>query len=54
MEYPNASTLIGAALSTGMATMGELSTVLSTEDAYTLVEITAVNAYNSRPPDKGG
>lgn len=50
MDYPNASTLIGAALSTGLATLGELSTVLGTEDAYDLIEIAAVNAYNSRPP----
>jgi hypothetical protein len=51
MEYPNASSLIAAALSTGMTTMGELSTVLSIEDVYLMIEISAVNGYNSRPPE---
>ena len=51
MEYPNASTIIGAALSTGHTTMGELSSVLSLEDAYMIVEIASVDAYNRRPPE---
>ena len=49
MDYPNASSVIAAALSTGMTTMGELSTVLSIEDAYLLIEVSAINNYNSRP-----
>ena len=53
MDYPNASMIIGAALSTGHTTMGELSTVLSLEDAYMVVEIAAVDAYNRRPPETG-
>ena len=44
MDYPNASTIIGAALSTGHTTMGELSSILSLEDAYTIVEIAAVDS----------
>jgi len=51
MDYPNASTIIGAALSTGHTTMGELSSILSLEDAYMVVEIAAVDAYNRRPPE---
>jgi len=33
--------------------MGELSTVLSLEDAYLIVEVAAVDAYNNRPPERG-
>jgi hypothetical protein len=51
IEYPNASDLIGMALATGMTTMGELSTILSIEDAYLMIEIAAINNYNNRPPD---
>jgi hypothetical protein len=51
MDYPNASSVIAAALSTGMTTMGELSTVLSIEDCYLMIEVSAVNNYNSRPPE---
>jgi hypothetical protein len=36
-------------VSTRLATLAELSTVLSLEDAYLLLEIAAVDAYNSRP-----
>jgi hypothetical protein len=32
-----------------MATMTDLSTVLSLEDVYLLLDIAAVDAYNSRP-----
>jgi hypothetical protein len=32
--------------------MTELSTTLSIEDVYLLLEIAAVDGYNNRPPDK--
>jgi hypothetical protein len=32
--------------------MTDLSTVLSLEDVYLILEIAAVDAYNNRPPDK--
>jgi hypothetical protein len=43
--------LIGAVLASGMATMSELGTTLSTEDVYDLIEVAAVHNYNSRPRD---
>lgn len=49
MSYPNVNPMIGAVLSAKMATLAELSTVLSTEDVYTMCEILAVDNYNSRP-----
>ena len=52
MDYPNASSVIAAALSTGMTTMGELSTVLSIEDCYLMIEVSAINNYNSRPVER--
>ena len=49
LKYPNISPAIGAVISSRLATLVELSTVLSTEDVYLLVEIIAVDRYNSRP-----
>lgn len=40
---------MGPIISSGLATMAELSTVLSLEDAYLLLELIAIDAYNSRP-----
>jgi hypothetical protein len=41
--------VIGAAVSTGLATLHELDTVYSVEDVYLLLEIAAVDRYNARP-----
>ena len=41
--------VIGAVISTRLATLVELDTVLGIEDAYNLLEIAAVDAYNRRP-----
>jgi hypothetical protein len=40
---------MGAVISSRLATMAELSTVLSMEDVYVLLDIAAVDGYNSRP-----
>jgi hypothetical protein len=39
-------------ISGGLATFTELSTTLSLEDVYLLLEIMAVDAYNNRPVNK--
>jgi hypothetical protein len=49
LKYPNVSPAIGAVISSRLATIVELGTVLSTEDVYLLCEIIAVDSYNSRP-----
>lgn len=41
--------LIGAVISTRLATLVELDTVLGLQDAYDLLEIAAVDSHNSRP-----
>lgn len=43
--------LIGAVVSTRLATLVELDTVLGIEDCYDLLEVAAVDAYNGRPRD---
>jgi hypothetical protein len=53
-EYPNVPGLIGAALSTGLTSLGELTTALSVEDCYDLLEVAAVNAHNRRLARKEG
>jgi hypothetical protein len=40
---------IGAVISSRLASMAELDTVLGAEDLYTLLEILVVDNYNSRP-----
>jgi hypothetical protein len=47
----NVPRAIGAVISSRLATMHELDTVLGAEDAYRLLEIVAVDAYNQRPQD---
>jgi hypothetical protein len=41
--------VIGRAISSGLATLAELSTVLSTEDVWLLLEISSIDSYNARP-----
>ena len=43
--------VIGAVISTRLATLVELGTVLGLQDAYDLLEIAAVDAYNNRPQE---
>ncbi len=38
--------VIGAVVSSGKASLAELNSVLSIEDAYMLLEVTAVDSYN--------
>jgi hypothetical protein len=40
---------MGAVISSRLATLAELDTVLSVEDAYALLEIRAIDAHNTRP-----
>lgn len=46
VDYPNVPGIIGALIDTRMATLHELSTVYSVEDAYDLLEIAQVGAHN--------
>lgn len=52
MEYPNVGPLIGAVVSSGLATLSELQTIYGTEDAYDILEIASVNAHNRRVLNK--
>jgi hypothetical protein len=45
-DYPNVSGLIGAVVSTGLATLNELGTVYGIEDCYDMIEIDLINAEN--------
>lgn len=47
-EYLNVPPSIGTAISSGKATLAELSTVLSLEDLWDLLEVNAVDAHNQR------
>jgi hypothetical protein len=44
----NVPQVIGAVISSRLATMVELDTVLGAEDAYDLLEIVSVDAHNKR------
>lgn len=46
-EYVNVSPIIGALISHRMASLYELDTHLGVRDAYDLLEIVAVDNYNS-------
>ena len=47
-EYQNISALIGILISRKLATLHELQTVYSLKDAYDLMEILIIDAYNNR------
>ena len=51
LRYPNVPQTIGAVLSSRMATMVELETVLGLEDLYNMLEVIAVDAFNNRPQE---
>ena len=44
--------MIGVILSTGKATLHELDTVYSLQDAYDLLEVIMVDAHNNRAVNK--
>jgi hypothetical protein len=46
VEYRNVPPMIGTLISRRMATMHELGTVYGIEDAYNMLEIITVDAYN--------
>jgi hypothetical protein len=46
IEYANVPPLIGTLVSSGKATLVELQTILSCQDAYDILEILAVDNYN--------
>ncbi len=48
MAYPNVPGMIGAAVSSGRATLHELDTVYGLQDLHDLLEIAAVDAHNRR------
>jgi len=45
-DYVNVPKTIATVLSSGMATLTELSTTLGTEDLWWLLEISTVDSYN--------
>jgi hypothetical protein len=47
-EYVNVPHTIGMVISSGKASMMELSTVLSLEDVHDIIEVLQVDSYNSR------
>lgn len=46
-DYPNVSGVIGALISEKYATLYELQTVYSLEDAYNMADVIKVNNYNA-------
>ena len=48
MEYANVPPIIGACISHKAATLHDLQTVYSLQDAYDLLEIVNVDAHNQR------
>ena len=51
LRYPNVPQTIGAVISSRMATMVELDTVLGVEDLCNMLEVIAVDAINNRPQE---
>ena len=47
-SYRNIDTLIGVLISTGKATLHELKTVYTLQDAYQLYEIAVIDYYNEQ------
>lgn len=47
-EYPNVSGLIGTIITHKLATLYELQTIYSYEDALDMYEVICVNNYNER------
>lgn len=45
-EYVNVPPIIGAVISSRMATIVELQTVLSVDDVHDLIEVISIDAYN--------
>lgn len=48
MNYANVPRVIGTLLSARVATLAELQTIYSLEDAYNLLEIVNVDSHNER------
>ena len=48
LSYANVPRAVGVVISSGLASLTELSTTLGTEDLYDLVEIVMVDAHNRR------
>lgn len=46
MSYPNLSPIIGAVISSRLATLNELQTVYGTEDLFDLYEVILVKLHN--------
>lgn len=51
-EYVNVPRTIGAVISSRLATMAEIETVLGMEDIYDLLEIITVDAHNKQIANK--
>jgi len=52
IEYANVSRAIGAAVSSGMATLRDLDEVYGLDELYDMLEIISVDAHNARVLNK--
>jgi hypothetical protein len=52
MRYGNLPPIIGTIVSSKLATLVELQTVLGVQDAYDLIEIISVDAHNHKVVNK--
>lgn len=52
IHYPNVSRLIGAVISTRLASLHELDTIYGVEDCFDLLEVARVDALNQKIIDK--
>jgi hypothetical protein len=50
----NVPPIIGLLVSARVATLAELQSVYGVEDAYNLLEVVTVDAFNRRPPNGDG
>lgn len=48
----NVPATIGIVISSGKATLAELSTILSVEDIHDILEVLAIDAHNARVREK--
>ena len=48
LEYSNVPPIIGAVVSSGKATLCELQTLYSVQDAHDMLEVISVDAHNRR------
>ncbi|WP_019573359.1 hypothetical protein [Curvibacter lanceolatus] len=53
VEYENLSKVVGAVVTTRLATLHELDTIYGVEDMWLLLEIAQVNSHNENMMNRG-